>query len=203
MGKYRDHRGPRRRGFDDESSHREPEPSYFQREPAKTGSAIGSPPISVEVLWFNSDKGFGFVKLADGSDAFLHVRALERAGHPAVSEGMHLTVRISEGPKGPQVAEVLEVASSSQPPEVNRRSRPSSSNPTASDGEERTGTVKWYNADKGFGFIALEGSSDDVFVHVSTLKRCGLEFLEQGQRVAVTCGQGRRGPEARAVRLVS
>ena len=201
MGKYRDHREPRRRGFEDDSSYQEPEPSYFQREPTQTQSAISSPPVDVEVLWFNVDKGFGFVKLANGSDAFLHVSALESAGHRAVSEGMHLSVRIGEGQKGPQVAEVLEV-SSGKSSEVDRPSYPSSpSSKSNSPGEDSAGTVKWYNADKGFGFIALEGGSKDMFVHVSTLKRCGLEFLEEGQRVVVTCGQGLKGPEARSVRL--
>lgn len=201
MGKYRDHREPRRRGFDEDSNDQEPEPSYFLREPTKSPTAMSSPPVDVEVLWFNVDKGFGFVKLADGSDAFLHVRALESAGHRVVSEGMKLTVRIGEGQKGPQVAEVLEVSSGNS----SGTDRPSySSLPSSkpdSPGEESAGSVKWYNADKGFGFIALEGGSKDVFVHVSTLKQCGLEFLEEGQRVVVTCGQGQKGPEVRSVRL--
>lgn len=200
MGKYRDHREPRRRGFDDDN-YQEPEASYFQREPTQRPTVLSSPPVDVEVLWFNAEKGFGFVKLSDGSDAYLPVRPLERAGHSVVSEGMKLTVRIGEGQKGPQVAEVLEVSGGTSCDE-RRPSQPSvSSSDQDSSGEEQAGTVKWYNPDKGFGFIALEGGSMDVFVHVSALKRCGLETLDEGQRVVVTCGKGQKGVEVRSVSL--
>ena len=200
MSKYRNHREPRRRAFDDDSS-QDPEPSYFQREPARAAAPVGSPSVDVEVLWFNVDKGFGFVKLADDSKAFLHVSALESAGHRVVSEGMLLTVRIGEGQKGPQVAEVLAVSDKSlsvgTKPAAASRPSPDSSTP----GEQKPGVVKRYNADKGFGFIAPEGGSKEAFVHVSILKRCGLDILEEGQRVVIEIGKGPKGPEVRSLRL--
>ena len=67
----------------------------------------GSEPVEASVKWFNADKGFGFVIVAGGADAFLPARALEMAGHSAVPDGARLKVRISQGQKGPQVAEVL------------------------------------------------------------------------------------------------
>ena len=72
----------------------------------------GFEPVEASVKWFNADKGFGFVTVAGGSDAFLPSRALEAAGHSSVPDGARLKVRISQGPKGPQVAEVLEVDTS-------------------------------------------------------------------------------------------
>ena len=72
----------------------------------------GSEPVEASVKWFNADKGFGFVTVAGGSDAFLPSRALEMTGHSTVPDGARLKVRISQGQKGPQVAEVLEVDAS-------------------------------------------------------------------------------------------
>ena len=199
MSKYRNHREPRRRGFDDDDGSQEP--SYFQREAVRPALQSSSPSVDAEVLWFNAEKGFGFVKLADGSDAFLHIRALESAGHRAVSEGQRLTVRLGEGPKGPQVADVLEVGPSTLTETVASSSPPTRSSAWMPSGAEQAGTVKRYYAEKGFGFIALDGGAKDAFVHVSALRRSGLELLEEGQRVVVEVGQGQKGPEVRALRL--
>jgi CspA family cold shock protein len=200
MSKYRNHREPRRQGFEDDN-YQAPEPTYFQRELAQPATARILPPVDAEVLWFNVDKGFGFVKLADDTKVFLHVRALESAGHSVVSEGTHLTVRIGQGEKGPQVAEVVSVSAGAASA-ASRSTYPSvQGSNTASNGDESEGTVKFYNAEKGFGFIAFKAGSKDAFVHISALKRCGLESLEEGQRVVVELAQGPKGPEVRALRL--
>jgi cold shock protein len=64
-----------------------------------------------------------------------------------------------------------------------------------------TGTVKWFNADKGYGFISREGA-DDVFVHFSAIQSTGFRTLEEGQRVEFDVAPGRKGEEAQNVRLV-
>ena len=64
-----------------------------------------------------------------------------------------------------------------------------------------TGTVKWFNSEKGFGFIAREGEPD-VFVHFSAIQGSGYRSLEEGQRVEFDVGPGRKGEEAQNVRLV-
>ncbi len=56
-----------------------------------------------------------------------------------------------------------------------------------------TGTVKWFNATKGFGFIAPDGGGKDVFVHVSALQRAGLRTLNEGQKVSFDLATGRDG----------
>lgn len=62
------------------------------------------------------------------------------------------------------------------------------------------GTVKWFNAEKGYGFITVEGSGQDVFVHYSAIEGSGYKSLEEGQAVVFEMGAGAKGPQAEAVR---
>jgi CspA family cold shock protein len=64
------------------------------------------------------------------------------------------------------------------------------------------GTVKWFNADKGFGFISQDGGGDDVFVHFSAIQSRGYRTLEENQRVEFEITQGQRGPQAEQVRVI-
>src|SRR3954470_23944871 len=135
MSRYKEHRGPKRRGYDDDyapDSHAaERQPEYFSPRPTLTQ---GSEPVEASVKWFNADKGFGFVTVAGGSDAFLPSRALEAAGHSSVPDGARLKVRISQGQKGPQVAEVVEVDTS--PAQLRRKGERPSPRPPR-HGQER------------------------------------------------------------------
>jgi len=65
-----------------------------------------------------------------------------------------------------------------------------------------TGTVKWFNADRGYGFITPNGGGEDVFVHVSVLERSGIEGFSEGQTVVLDVVEGRKGLEAARVRLI-
>jgi cold shock protein len=161
-------------------------------------------PVRGQVKWFNSNKGYGFVQLSDGSgDVFLHVTALERIGLGAVQTGETLEMRVALGQRGPQVTEVINVDSSTaappRPPRASFRSPPDRQPLEAS--VQEMGTVKWYNATKGFGFIVRDGGGKDVFVHASALQRAGLTDLYEGQRVFVGVAEGRKGPEAASIQL--
>ncbi|MFJ4208372.1 cold-shock protein [Paenarthrobacter sp. NPDC089675] len=63
------------------------------------------------------------------------------------------------------------------------------------------GTVKWFNAEKGYGFITVDDSGDDVFVHWSAIQMDGYRALEEGQRVEFELGEGLKGPQAESVRI--
>ncbi|MCP2049828.1 UNVERIFIED_ORG: CspA family cold shock protein [Paenarthrobacter nicotinovorans] len=63
------------------------------------------------------------------------------------------------------------------------------------------GTVKWFNAEKGYGFITVDESGEDVFVHWSAIHMDGFRALEEGQRVEFELGEGQKGPQAEGVRV--
>ena len=64
------------------------------------------------------------------------------------------------------------------------------------------GSVKWFNGEKGFGFIAQDGVGPDVFVHYSEIQGTGFKTLDEGQRVEFEVGQGQKGPQAQSVRAI-
>jgi cold shock protein len=158
------------------------------------------------VKWFNPEKGFGFAELSDGSgDAFLHGSVLAQRSINTVEPGDTLEVRVGPGHKGPHVTEVLSVDNSTAVPVAPRRSSfraTTSGERSSGTSVEETGTVKWFNVDKGFGFIARNSGGKDVFVHISALERSGLTALSEGQAVVVDVVKGRKGPEATRVRLI-
>jgi CspA family cold shock protein len=214
MRKGRD-RGQRRNRFDDDvytgpDAYQERPPPSFQRAPREDAAPSG-PAVDATVKWFNGEKGFGFVELADGAgDAFLHIAVVQGAGHETVLPGSRLRVQVGRGQKGPQVTAILELDASSAAPAPSRpnrggppvggparRERPDPA--TASNVE---GTVKWFRADKGFGFVVCEDGDKDVFLHISVVERAGLSGVEEGQRLAMKVVKTQKGREAISLTLI-
>ena len=200
-----DFRQSRRPDFDADTYH--PQPRAFGTRPrfSQSFEAPSGPPVKGVVKWFNPDNGFGFVGLSDGSgDAFLHGSVLAQSGINTVQPGETLEVRVGPGHKGPHITEIISVDSSTAKPTTPRRANfgATTSNGSSSGiAVEDTGTVKWFNAERGYGFIALDGGKD-VFVHISAIERSGLTSLGEGQYVVVDVVEGRKGLEAARVRLV-
>ena len=130
---------------------------------------------------------------------------LAQNGINAVQPGETLQVRVGPGHKGPHITEIISVDSSTAKPTTPRRANfgATTSNGSSSGiAVEETGTVKWFNVERGYGFIARDGGGQDVFIHISVLERSGLSALDQGQYVVVDVVEGRKGLEAARVRLV-
>lgn len=206
MSDWRRDRKSRKRGSDDDMvqdggwvapAPTPSEPQAYSRRP----SSSSDPDFGAVVKRFDPERGFGFVSL-DGSsgDAFLHIRVLQQAGADAPTPGTRLRVRVGKGERGPQVTEVLEVGSRETARPREARATSVSSTQQIAPGEDVRGTVKWYNAAKGFGFIAREDGGDDVFVHATALERSGTAPLAEGQAVIMQVVQGKRGLEASTVR---
>jgi CspA family cold shock protein len=213
MGKGRDFRGPRRRGFDDDM------PQPYEPPPIRPSRPFGSsdigaapatgPIVDATVKWFNAEKGFGFTELADGSgDAFLHIGALHAVGRETVLPGAKLKIQVGHGAKGAQVAKVIEIddsAAAEPPPRPGGfgggAPRGPRRGPDPSTAVPMSGTVKWFNRDKGFGFIASEDGGKDVFVHISILQAAGLADLAEGQPVSMRVAETPKGREAVSVEL--
>ncbi|WP_372422552.1 cold-shock protein [Salinarimonas chemoclinalis] len=228
MGRGREFRDSGRRGFDDDFGGQR-RADFFEPR-AERGSfgggapsaprPVGGPVVDAVVKWFNPEKGFGFVEVADGTgDAFLHIRAVEAAGHSDLQPGTRLEVRTAQGQKGPQVTEVISVDTSTAEapaprapggfgagPRAPRPPRPGfgagggaprHTGPTT----ELMGTVKWYNPTKGFGFIVAEDGGKDVFIHRSVLMRANLPDLIEGQAVRMGVVDGMKGREAATIEL--
>ena len=170
--------------------------SDFLREDVPPGRQVDA-----KVKWFNASKGFGFVTMSDGTqDAFLPMAILRRAGFDDVREGATITCEISAGAKGPLVTNVLNIDSSTavmlQPGAAadRRPLRPATS---------MEGAVKWFEPEKGYGFISPDGGGKDVFIHITALRRSGVNALGPGQRVRVDVVDGKKGLEADRITLLS
>ena len=220
MSKGRDFRGPKKRGFDDDG----PSPFDAPRlprtpRPAFGGSTFGAssappvdgsaPTVDAVVKWFKSDKGFGFVELANGSgDAFLHIGALQSAGYETVPPGAKLKVAVGNGMKGVQVTRVFEVDTTGaaerapQRPSFGDSPRPPRrSMPDPSTAVSVSGNVKWFDENKGFGFVQSNDGGKDVFVHISILGPSGIQHLMEGQAVNMRVVDTPKGREALSISL--
>jgi CspA family cold shock protein len=182
--------------------------SRHSKVPPQLGEPqLGEPPAPTvwgKVKWYNALKRYGFVELSDGSgDAFLHVSALAGISIGALQPGVTIEFRTAPAQRGLQVMEVIGIDSNTAaPPRSPRKNfRAPLNRPPLETSVQEMGTVKWYNAAKGFGFIVLDGGGKDVFVHVSVLDRAGITGLNEGQRVFVGVAEGQRGPETASIQL--
>lgn len=217
MSKGRDFRGPKKRGFDDDAPSPYDAPRFPRTpRPAFGGNTFGAAPdigtgapaatVDAVVKWFKGDKGFGFVELANGAgDAFLHIGALQSAGYETVPPGAKLKVSVGNGMKGAQVTRVFEVDTTGASERAPQRSfdspRPQRRAPDPATAVTVTGSVKWFDENKGFGFVQSNDGGKDVFVHISVLGPSGVQHLAEGQAVSMRVVDTPKGREALSIAL--
>ncbi|MGQ0590637.1 MAG: cold-shock protein [Sphingosinicella sp.] len=146
------------------------------------------------VKFFNAHKGFGFIVRDDGGeDVFVHISAVEQAGLTGLAEGQPLEFTLVD--RGGRVSATdLKIEGDPLPVED---SAPRDRGPQRQlTGEKATGTVKFFNATKGFGFITRDDGQPDAFVHISAVERAGMISLNEGDRLEFELEVDRRGKTA-------
>ncbi len=151
------------------------------------------------VKWYNPNKGFGFVTLEDGTDAFCHVSALAQIGVEELPPGATVICDVSEGQRGMQVTTVHSVDLSTADPDAGHGGGQAPS--AGPSGPMEPGQIKFFNEEKGFGFAVPDSGAADVYIHASALRRSGLSSLLSEQRVRFSTRQGKKGVEVDHIEL--
>lgn len=146
------------------------------------------------VKWFDPTKGYGFIIPSNGQgDILIHSTCLREAGRSTAREGATIECQVVRGAKGLQARKILFIDEST--------ATPMQPIPTQTPiGDFFSASVKWFNRAKGFGFLTRGPDTEDIFVHMETLRRCGMGELMQGQRVQVSFAMGAKGLLAYEVR---
>ncbi|HEX8535758.1 MAG TPA: cold-shock protein [Allosphingosinicella sp.] len=176
------------------------------------GGGGGMPPQVVGegtgvVKFFNGQKGFGFIVRDDGGeDVFVHISAVEQAGLTGLAEGQPLGFTLVD--RGGRIS-ATDLKIEGEPMAVQERApREDRGGPGGGfggdrggpqrqlTGEKASGTVKFFNAMKGFGFISRDDGQPDAFVHISAVERAGMVSLNEGDRLEFELEVDRRGKTA-------
>jgi CspA family cold shock protein len=184
-----------------------------------------------KVKWFNATKGFGFITMDNGGDAFCHASALQATGHADVQPGTTIVCDLADSQRGLQVVTVHSVdastaeAPSQRPRQFGGGDRFGGGGDRFGGGGDRfggdrghggggyrdnnapsgpmvEGKVKFFNDQKGFGFVMPDNGSGDIYLHASALRRSGVQAVEPDQRIRYSTRQGNKGVEVDKVEIL-
>jgi CspA family cold shock protein len=197
--------------------------------------ALAQASVKGTVKWFNATKGYGFVTLEGGGDAFCHASALQAAGHAELPQGATIVCDLQDSPRGLQVVAVHSVDTSTADPSASRGPRRDFGDRrggggggggrfgggdrfgggggdrfgggfhrdhSGPSGPMVEGKVKFFNDQKGFGFVMPDSGAGDVYIHASALRRSGVQALEPEQRIRYSTRQGQKGVEVDRVEVI-
>jgi CspA family cold shock protein len=150
--------------------------------------------VSGRIKWFDVAKGYGFVVPDDSElpDVLLHITVLRRDGYSTAPEGAHIVCEAQRRAKGLQVLRIVSMDESTavHPAELQA---PRTHVQVTPVGGFEIAVVKWFNRMRGFGFLTRGEGTEDIFVHMETLRRYGITELRPGQTVLVRFGPGPKG----------
>jgi CspA family cold shock protein len=164
------------------------------------GGALDVVEMSGRIKWFDVAKGYGFIVPDEGgADVLLHVTVLKRDGFQTAPEGARVVCEVQMRSKGYQVFRLLSLDESTATHPAQLQAPRTHSNVVATSGFEIV-IVKWFNRVRGFGFVTRGEGTEDIFVHMETLRRYGIADLKPGDSLLVRFGPGSKGLMAAEVR---
>ena len=156
--------------------------------------------VEALVKWYKPEKGYGFLSREDGfGDIMIHFSHLDKVGYTYIWPGDRIICDVASGKTGPQVVRIIEVKVGS----LESRSLSGARNPLEhSTFQESEGIIKWYNPDKGYGFIQPDDGGREIFLHASVMRAAGCTALQPGLRVLATFAESERGPIAQIIKVI-
>jgi CspA family cold shock protein len=207
--------------------------AYGNDKPISQASAKG------KVKWFNATKGYGFITLDAGGDAFCHASALQSTGHSDVPPGTTIVCDLADSQRGLQVVAVhsVDITTAEAPSRPPRRDFGGGGRDFGGGGRDFggggrdfggggfggggfggggyghhrdngpsgpmvEGKVKFFNDQKGFGFVMPDSGTGDIYLHASALRRSGVQAVEPDQRIRYSTRQGNKGVEVDRVEII-